>query len=443
MEKVKPVFLTLYEKVKNINLTTQGNLLHLKVTLPSDISLSLLPWLAAQPHYPQFYWQHRDEHEEVAACGQLCRFNHIRDARQFLMAHKNESTSDEVRIWGLNAWDTIIPGRIDKQQGDDAYLFLPRIEVRRQADQLSLHINILGENDRQEALAFLAPLKDSIEIAPLSVSITSVHHSLTQQQWVDYLNIALGEIKQGALEKVVPARATCLTLDNPLKAIQFMNASRNVNHHCYHYMLAFSPCDAFIGSSPERLYRRDQLMLYTEALAGTVASSDNDEQAMVYADWLMNDKKNQHENLVVVDDICQRLQGGIEGIDVSHADVIRLRKVQHLRRYIHGKLIDSDDVDCLNRLQPTAAVCGLPRTGARAFIRQHEPFERRWYAGSAGYLGIPHAEFAVSLRCGELHDDTLTLYAGAGVVAGSDPLQEWTEIENKAAGLRTLLEKEN
>ncbi|MBN6248471.1 chorismate-binding protein, partial [Escherichia coli] len=78
-------------------------------------------------------------------------------------------------------------------------------------------------------------------------------------------------------------------------------------------------------------------------------------------------------------------------------------------------------------------VCGLPRSIARTFIRQHEHFERRWYAGSAGYLSLPHAEFAVSLRCGELHDDALTLYAGAGVVAGSDPLQEWAEIENKAA----------
>ena len=83
------------------------------------------------------------------------------------------------------------------------------------------------------------------------------------------------------------------------------------------------------------------------------------------------------------------------------------------------------------------------RESSRAFIRKHEPFERRWYAGSAGYISLPHAEFAVSLRCGELHDDALTLYAGAGVVAGSDPQQEWTEIENKAAGLRTLLEKES
>ncbi|OAT46058.1 menaquinone-specific isochorismate synthase [Proteus hauseri ATCC 700826] len=441
MEKVKPVFSTLYEKVKNINLTAQGNLLHLKVALASDVSFSLLSWLAAQTYYPQFYWQHRDEYEEIAACGQLCCFNHIRDAREFLSTHKNESNTDDVRIWGLNAWDTIIPGRIDQQSGDDAYLFLPRIEIRRQQQQLSVHINLLGEKDRDDALTFLSTLNDELEISPLSVSVISVKHSLTQDQWVNYLELALHEIEQGTFEKVVPARATCLTLDNPLKAIQFMKASRDVNHHCYHYMLAFSPSDAFIGSSPERLYYRDEKQLYTEALAGTVASSENEQQAMELADWLMNDKKNQHENLVVVDDICQRLQGGIEGIDVSPADVIRLRKVQHLRRYIHGKLIDTDDVDCLKRLQPTAAVCGLPRTVARAFIHQHEPFKRRWYAGSAGYLGLSHAEFAVSLRCGELHDDTLTLYAGAGVVAGSSPLQEWDEIENKAAGLRTLLQE--
>ncbi|HEK1718477.1 TPA: isochorismate synthase [Proteus mirabilis] len=441
MEKVNPVFSTLYEKIQNINLTAQDDLLHLKVILPSEVSFSLLSWLAAQTYYPQFYWQHRDDSEEVAACGQVKCFNHIRDAHQFLATHRNSLHADDVRIWGLNAWDTIIPGRIDKEKGDDAYLFLPRIEIRRQ-QQLSIHINLLAEEDKQSVLTFIRSLKNALDIAPLSVKVTSVEHSLTQQQWTEYLNIALDEINQGVFEKVVPARATCLSLDNPLKAIQFMKASRDVNHHCYHYMLAFSPTDAFMGSSPERLYKRDELVLYTEALAGTVASSDNEQQAREFADWLMNDKKNQHENLVVVDDICQRLQGGIEGIDVSSADVIRLRKVQHLRRYIHGKLIHADDVDCLQRLQPTAAVCGLPRSIARTFIRQHEPFERRWYAGSAGYLSLPHAEFAVSLRCGELHDDALTLYAGAGVVAGSDPLQEWAEIENKAAGLRTLLEKE-
>ncbi|KLU18890.1 isochorismate synthase, partial [Proteus mirabilis] len=187
MEKINPVFSTLYEKVKNINLTAQGNLLHLKVTLPADVSFSLLSWLAAQSCYPQFYWQHRDENEEVAACGQLCCFNNIQDARQFLSAHQSEHNIDDVRIWGLNAWDTIIPGRIDKIKGDDAYLFLPRIEIRRHQQQLSVHLNMLDEDDKQNTLDFLQTLNQAVEIEPLSVSVTHVNHSLTQEQWTHYL----------------------------------------------------------------------------------------------------------------------------------------------------------------------------------------------------------------------------------------------------------------
>ncbi|TFT51296.1 isochorismate synthase, partial [Proteus mirabilis] len=161
MEKVNPVFSTLYEKVKNINLTAQDDLLHLKVILPSEVSFSLLSWLAAQTYYPQFYWQHRDESEEVAACGQVKCFNHIRDAHRFLATHRHSLHADDVRIWGLNAWDTIIPGRIDKEKGDDAYLFLPRIEIRRQ-QQLSIHINLLAEEDKQSALAFIRSLKNAL-----------------------------------------------------------------------------------------------------------------------------------------------------------------------------------------------------------------------------------------------------------------------------------------
>lgn len=116
-------------KKLKIDLTAQGNLLHLKVTLPSEVSFSLLSWLAAQVYYPQFYWQHRDEHEEVAACGQLCCFNHIQDARQFLVTHQSDINIDDVRIWGLNAWDTIIPGRIDEINGDDAYLFYLELKL--------------------------------------------------------------------------------------------------------------------------------------------------------------------------------------------------------------------------------------------------------------------------------------------------------------------------
>ncbi len=104
-----------------------------------------------------------------------------------------------------------------------------------------------------------------------------------------------------------------------------------------------------------------------------------------------------------------------------------------------ARLFAPDDAACLHQLQPTAAVAGLPREAARRFIAEHEPFEREWYAGSAGYLSMEQSEFCVSLRSARLKDETIRIYAGAGLVAGSQAALEWQEIENKAAALLTLL----
>lgn len=98
--------------------------------------------------------------------------------------------------------------------------------------------------------------------------------------------------------------------------------------------------------------------------------------------------------MLVVEDICQRLQNCTHSLDVLPPQVLRLRKVQHLRRCIWTALNQADDTLCLHQLQPTAAVAGIPREPARCFIEQHEPFEREWYAGSAGYLSTRQSEFA-------------------------------------------------
>jgi len=153
----------------------------------------------------------------------------------------------------------------------------------------------------------------------------------------------------------------------------------------------------------------------------------------------MSDDKNQRENMLVVEDICQRLQQQTGALDVLPPQVVRLRKVQHLRRCIWSDLRVADDALCLDLLQPTAAVAGLPRPEARRFIARHEPFAREWYAGSAGYLSRKQSEFCVTLRSAKVSGETVRLYAGAGIVPGSDAGQEWQEIDNKAAGLRSLL----
>lgn len=404
--------------------------------LPEQPESGMLEWLAAQRCYPKFYWQQRDEDEEVATCGDAHVFNDLSAAQTFLQQYPH---CPDLRIWGLNAFDE----PRDSGQVANA-LFLPRIEISRHAGQCFLRCQLYSDHSLRDAAQntrlFIRSLVNSRRLPLLTSRVLQHQHLPTKPQWKQMIHAVLNGIQQGQFDKVVLARKTTLTLSEPLNAASFLAASRAVNHHCYHFMLAFTPQQAFLGSSPERLFLRQQHQLFTEALAGTVAGADDHHEARQLGQWLLADAKNQRENMLVVDDICQRLQGGARSLDVMPAEILRLRKVQHLRRSIQAVLAKADDADCLQRLQPTAAVAGLPRQAARDFIARHEPFERQWYAGSAGYISLARSEFTVALRSAAVKGSQLELFAGAGIVAGSDPEQEWQEIENKAAGLRTLLE---
>ncbi|MFC0225401.1 isochorismate synthase MenF [Serratia aquatilis] len=400
----------------------------IRLTVRHRLTAMLLEWLAAQTVFPQFYWRHREGQQEAAVCGSAKPFSHPSQAQAFV------NTYPKARLWGLNAFD------------GDALLLLPRLEIFSRKGKGELILNLFSEHslrqDAEAARAWLENLVVARPIADLRVKVRSVKHQPERSGWEIMLRDALKAIDRQQMDKVVLARSSLLTLDSPLFAPALMAASRRVNHQCYHFMMRIDASSAFLGSSPERLYLREGHHLLTEALAGTTANHANEHQAGRLAQWLLQDVKNQQENLLVVDDICQRLQGGASAVDVLPPEIVRLRKVQHLRRRIEGRLNHCDDADCLQRLQPTAAVAGLPRQAARDFISQHEPFQRRWYAGSAGYLSAERAEFCVTLRSCQIDGEQIQLYAGAGIVAGSDPTEEWQEIENKAAGLRTLLQPE-
>ncbi|MBS0846838.1 isochorismate synthase MenF [Citrobacter sp. JGM124] len=388
-----------------------------------------LGWLTGQVAYPQFYWQHRNGAEEVAALGQVNVFSSLGDAALFCQQQAKLPT---VRLWGLNGFDST--------QG---YLFLPRLEWRRTGGEAVLWLWLYSETslreDARQAQAFLQQLLPETPIPSLNLTILNETHQPDLSDWCHLIHQATQAIEEGALDKVVLARATDMLFSSAVSAAGLMAASRRVNLNCYHFLMVFNRSAAFLGSSPERLWLRVEKHLYTEALAGTVISHDDDGRAQALADWLLKDDKNQRENMLVLEDICQRLQNVVDELDVLPPQVIRLRNVQHLKRGITARLKKPDDRLCLDRLQPTAAVAGLPREPARVFITEHEPFDREWYAGSAGYLSVAKSEFCVALRSAKVAGNQVRLYAGAGIVAGSVARQEWQEIDNKAAGLRTLL----
>ncbi len=192
----------------------------------------------------------------------------------------------------------------------------------------------------------------------------------------------------------------------------------------------------FLGSSPERLWRRRDKALRTEALAGTVANHPDDKQAQQLGGWLMADDKNQRENMLVVEDICQRLPPIPRRWMFYRRRYCVCVKCSIFRRCIWTSLNKADDVICLHQLQPTAAVAGLPRDLARRVYRPSRtvhPRMVRWFCGlslitTKRILRFPAAQQkSAAMSCG--------LYAGAGIVRGSDPEQEWQEIDNKAAGI--------
>ncbi|AUV44563.1 isochorismate synthase MenF [Citrobacter freundii complex sp. CFNIH9] len=402
------------------------------IPFPLNDAFDALGWLASQPVWPQFYWQQRNGDEEAAVLGAVAAFSSLESAQQFLHQHDNHP---DLRIWGLNAFEP--------QRGN---LLLPRLEWRRCAGVASLRLHLYSDvslrEDAAQAIAFISSLAPVKPLPALRLNLTGEQHWPEKGGWIDLIKLATQTIAGEDLDKVVLARATDLQFSQSVNAAAVMASSRRLNLNCYHFFMAFSADTAFLGSSPERLYRRRDTALRTEALAGTVANHPEDHRAWQLGDWLMKDDKNQRENMLVVEDICQRLQGCTQTLDVLPPQVLRLRKVQHLRRCIWTELNQADDTLCLMQLQPTAAVAGIPRELAREFIQQNEPFEREWYAGSAGYLSLRQSEFCVSLRSAKISANVVRLYAGAGIVRGSDPEQEWQEIDNKAAGLRTLLQME-
>ncbi|HED2261745.1 TPA: isochorismate synthase MenF [Citrobacter freundii] len=402
------------------------------IPFPLNDAFDALGWLASQPVWPQFYWQQRNGDEEAAVLGAVAAFSSLESAQQFLHQHDNHP---DLRIWGLNAFEP--------QRGN---LLLPRLEWRRCAGVASLRLHLYSDvslrEDAAHAIAFISSLAPVKPLPALRLNLTGEQNWPDKAGWTNLIKLATQTIAGEDLDKVVLARATDLQFSQSVNAAAVMASSRRLNLNCYHFFMAFSADSAFLGSSPERLYRRRDTALRTEALAGTVTNHPEDHRAWQLGEWLMKDDKNQRENMLVVEDICQRLQGCTQTLDVLPPQVLRLRKVQHLRRCIWTELNQADDTLCLMQLQPTAAVAGIPRELAREFIQQNEPFEREWYAGSAGYLSRHQSEFCVSLRSAKISANVVRLYAGAGIVRGSDPEQEWQEIDNKAAGLRTLLQME-
>ena len=229
------------------------------------------------------------------------------------------------------------------------------------------------------------------------------------------------------------ARRAGLEFDGELDGIALVRELWKATPGCFHFYVEPEPGAAFVGASPERLYRREGRVVSSEAVAGTrprgASLSDDDD----LRDDLLGSEKDRMEHGFVKIGIGEALRPLCENVEVERGvSEMRLASRRHLVSRVRAGLHDGvTDADLLGALHPTPAVGGYPKEGAIGDIRSLEPFDRGWYAGPVGWVGTEGAEFAVGIRSGLVSGRSLALFSGAGIVAGSTPEAEWAEVEQK------------
>ncbi len=260
-------------------------------------------------------------------------------------------------------------------------------------------------------------------------------------EWEANIEAALAQFTDLDLEKIVLARRSILTFTHDIQPQLLLQFLQPNNPHSYHFCFQINPTTAFIGTSPERLYHRQDRFLQTEAIAGTCRRGTSSQLDLELSENLRNSPKDLLEHQLVVknlhailSEICDSatIESPEERLCQRELTILKLNKVQHLYTQCHGTLAANlTDADILPKLHPTPAVGGFPRPQALKLIQELESFERGWYAAPVGWVGYDDAEFAVAIRSGLIDRDRLLLFAGAGIVRGSQPEEEWAEIENK------------
>ena len=245
---------------------------------------------------------------------------------------------------------------------------------------------------------------------------------------------AVASITSGGLDKVVLARTLRVDAGRDLDARKLLHRLRAVEPHCFTFA-APTPLGVLVGASPELLVSRRGDRVRSMPLAGTAPRSGDPDEDRANAEALASSSKNREEHAIVVRAVAEVLGGYCDGLSFDAEPVLEpTANVWHLATRFEGTLRDPtvSALDLVADLHPTPAVCGWPRAAAASVIAALEPFDRCAYAGPVGWIDADgDGDWAIALRCAALEGERATLYAGAGIVAGSDPVQELDETERK------------
>lgn len=399
--------------------------------------LQAWPWLNSNASVPRVAWVDRSSNDVLAGVGVASQVEvrpkedpsfALRRCRELLMGSETLRFFGGFSFDGSDCWSSLGAGKF----------VIPRLTLSGGV----LTLAVMNQQDVELAREDLRALR--ISELPLDASIptpVSKRYQPTFNGWQSRVDESLALIAREVVEKIVLSRKTELTFEHPLNSIALAASLHAATHDCFVFCFNFGDDTTFVGATPERLFHREGKFLQSEVVAGTRmrgATPEEDERLSIE---LLTSDKDQREHDIVRKSIRQKLHQFIEHLDVdSQASILRLARKQHLRSNVHGELkAEVDDGKLLSRLHPTPAVGGYPTENALPEISRIEPYNRGWYAAPVGWIGADNAQFAVAIRSGLVEGNTLSLFSGAGIVRGSEPEQEWYEVENKIQDFLSII----
>jgi menaquinone-specific isochorismate synthase len=264
--------------------------------------------------------------------------------------------------------------------------------------------------------------------------------SLPGPRWEQAVAEAVAAIRAGSLRKVVLARDLFATAAEPIDARVLLRRLAARYPDCFTFA-----CDGMVGATPELLVRRAGRQVSALVLGGTAPRGGDPAQDEALGSELLASAKNNEEHAYAVASIRDALGPLCDVLDVeARPGLLKFPNLQHLGTQVRGTLAGGGTPKSALALaaavHPPAAVCGTPAGAALELLRELEHMDRERYAGPVGWVDADgNGEWGIALRCAQLSGRTARLFAGCGIVAGSEPAVELAETLVKFQPMRDAL----
>jgi len=316
-------------------------------------------------------------------------------------------------------------------RNEESVLVIPKVIVGQKG--LQSWITWIGET--QQPLLPESPSQTS----PTTFAFTD--GSITTDAWKERVAQAITRIEKTGVDKVVLARDLIATTTTDIDARPILKKLAAEYPSTWTFAV-----DGLVGATPELLLRLSKGMVTSRVLAGTIPKTGDDAKDLALAASLARSSKDLEEHEYAVRSVAEALEPFCSSTNVPESPyVLHLANVMHLATDVTGALIKSkqrvDAFSLLNSLHPSAAVCGTPRNIAFDIIDEIEGMNRGRYAGPVGWIDASgDGELGIALRTGQISGKEIHIYAGCGIVAGSNPEKELEESAAKMIPMKSALQ---